>query len=283
MVNGRVIKAVYQALLRPHSRLINAVNNNDVSKLVNTTRDIEELCEKYPWLPQLGVHYWIQRVLKRWKVLFTYGTYTSEGEVNFSATETWNLMKDPEDAHLDDKSKSFKRQMINFMLALNWMKGCGRLMPDKIQTVLEIMMRGEKSGKPVLTGKYRTTNAVYHEFAPVSAIPRLVTDALDRYYSTETDDPIWNAVRLFIDLINIHPFEDGNGSLCRLVISPVLVEGGLSLFSVLLSSFHKRDRRHYIQVVKRFEERPSLLDTMVCKSLVKVWDNFEQNLALLEN
>ncbi|XP_057316770.1 uncharacterized protein LOC130657787 [Hydractinia symbiolongicarpus] len=145
------------------------------------------------------------------------------------------------------------------------MQCCGRLTPDKVQTIHEIMMRGEK-----------------HEFAPVSAIPRLVTYALDRYYSTETDDPIWNAVRLFIDLINIHTFEDGNGRLCRLVISHVLVESGMSLLPVLLSSLHKRGRCHYIQAVKRFKERPSLLYTMVCRSLVKVWENFEQNLALLE-
>ncbi|XP_057302764.1 protein adenylyltransferase Fic-like [Hydractinia symbiolongicarpus] len=231
-------------------------------------------------------HAYVEEFLKGWEALFAYGTYTSEGEIgpNFSASEVWNLMQDHEDAH--GKTKSFKRQMINFMLALKWMKGCGRLTPDKIQAIHEIMMRVEKhrGGKPVLTGKYRTAKvfAGSHKFAPVSAIPRLVTDALDRYYSTETDDPIWNAVRLFMDFINIHPFEDGNRRLCRLVISHVLVESGMSLFPVLLSSFHKRGRRHYIQAVKRFEERPSLLYTMVCRSLVKVWENFEQNLALLE-
>ncbi|XP_057309991.1 protein adenylyltransferase fic-1-like [Hydractinia symbiolongicarpus] len=253
----------------------------DEDEYQNVLRKTATLAE----LPQRRKnHAYVEEFLKGWEALFAYGTYTSEGEVdsNFSASETWNLMQDSEDAHLDGKTKNFKKQMINFMRALKWMQCCGRLTPDKIQAIHEIMMRGEKHGKPVLTGKYRTTKAGVHEFAPVSAIPRLVTDALDRYYSTETDDPIWNAVRLFIDLINIHPFEDGNGRLCRLVISHVLVESGMSLFPVFLSSFHKRGRRHYIQAVKRFEERPSLLYTMVCRSLVKVWENFEQNLALLE-
>ncbi|XP_057294015.1 protein adenylyltransferase fic-1-like [Hydractinia symbiolongicarpus] len=216
-------------------------DEDEYQNVLRKTATLAELSRKRK------THAYVEEFLKGWEVLFAYGTYASEGEVEFSATETWNLMQD---AH--GKTISFKRQMINFMLALKWMKGCGRLTPDKIQAIHEIMMRGEK---PVLTGKYRTTNAGFHEFAPVSAISRLVTEALDRYYSTETEDPIWNAVMLFIDLINIHPFEDGNGRLCRLVISHVLVESGMSLFPVLLSSFHKRYRRHYIQAVKMFEER----------------------------
>ena len=38
-----------------------------------------------------------------------------------------------------------------------------------------------------------------------------------------------NAVRLFIDVINTHPFEDGNGRLCRLLLSHALVESGHEL------------------------------------------------------
>ncbi|WP_215898169.1 Fic family protein, partial [Acinetobacter baumannii] len=64
--------------------------------------------------------------------------------------------------------------------------------------------------------------------------------------------------RLTGDLINIHPFEDGNGRLCRLLISHVLIESRMSLFPVLLSSFHRRGRRHYIQAVTKFEYKPSL-------------------------
>ena len=51
----------------------------------------------------------------------------------------------------------------------------------------------------------------------------------------------------------------------------------MSWFPVLLNSFHKRGRRHYIQAIKKFDEKPSLFYTMVCQSLVKVWDNFEES------
>ena len=126
-------------------------------------------------------------------------------------------------------------------------------------------------GEPVLVGEFRETPAFagHHEFAPASAISRLMAGALNRYYSKESHDPILNAVRLFIDVINIHPFEDGNGRLCRLLLSHALVESEMSLFPVLLSSFHRRGRRHYIQAVKKFDEKPSLFYTMVCQSLGK--------------
>ena len=49
-------------------------------------------------------------------------------------------------------------------------------------------------------------------FALTSKIERLIKDALQTYSSD--DDPIYAATKLFSDVINIHPFEDGNGRLC---------------------------------------------------------------------
>ena len=235
-------------------------------------------------------HEYVKEFLGEWEAIFAYGTYAGEGEVDpsFSASETWSLMRKLTDEGLDTKTKTFRRQVVNFMRALRHSQRITRqLAPDDIKTLHKLMMYGEKhkDGKDVLIGEFRKTRVFagwYHEFAPASAVGGLVADALNRYYSAESDDPVLNAVKLFIDLINIHPFEDGNGRLCRLVISHVLIESGMSLFPVLLSSFHRRGRRHYIQAVKRFREKPSALYTMVCKSLVNVWENFEQNLALLE-
>ena len=83
------------------------------------------------------------------------------------------------------------------------------------------------------------------------------------------------------NIINIHSFEDGNGRICRLILAHVLMQMKCCLFSVILSSFHKRGRRHYIQVVKSYNENPSMLYTMIIKSLIHCWDNFEQNVKIL--
>ena len=138
-------------------------------------------------------------------------------------------------------------------------------------------------GKDILAGEYRKSPVFvdYRIFPPGDTIGRLVDDAPYRYYHPDdtTIDLILAAANLFLDLINIHPFEDGNGRLCRMILSHVLIQDGCyGPFPVLLRSFNKRGRRHYIQAVNRYHENPSMLYTMI-KSLCR--DNFEQNAKML--
>ena len=95
------------------------------------------------------------------------------------------------------------------------------------------------------------------------------------------DYPIMAATNLFGTIINIHLFEDGNGRICRLILAHVLIQMKCCLFPVILSSFHRRGRRHYIRAVKMFDRKPSMLYTMIVKSLIHCWDNFKQNGKML--
>ena len=83
------------------------------------------------------------------------------------------------------------------------------------------------------------------------------------------------ATNLFGSITNIHPFEDGNERICCLILAHVLIQMKFCPFPVLLSSFHKRGRRHYIQAVKRYHENPSVLYIMIAWSLIQRWYNFE--------
>ena len=67
------------------------------------------------------------------------------------------------------------------------------------------------------------------------------------------------------------------GRICRLILPHVLIQMECRLFPVILSSFHKRDRRFYIRAVKIFDRKPSMFYTMILKSLIHCWDSFEQN------
>ena len=104
-----------------------------------------------------------------------------------------------------------------------------------------------------------------------------------RFHKTKKDDPIMAATNLFGKIIKIHPFEDRNGRICRLILAHVLIQMKCCLFPVILSSFHRRGRRHYIRAVKMFDRKPSMLYTMIVKSLVHCWDNFEQNAKMLSH
>ena len=68
--------------------------------------------------------------------------------------------------------------------------------------------------------------------------------------------------------INIHPFEDGNGRICRLISAHVLMQMKCCLFSVILSSFHRRGRRHYMRAVKMFDRNALHYDLTVFHTLL---------------
>ena len=189
-----------------------------------------------------------------------------------------NLQKSV-DALLNNAS-NFCRQMINCMKAWNYLQKTSGLLlnTEIIKQSHKIMMVGEKGVE-----EYRKSHvfAGYHIFAPAGYIERYMEDTVFRFHETKKDDPIMAATNLFGNIINIHPFEDGNGRICRLILTHVLIQMKCCLFPVILSSFHRRGRRHYIRAVKMFDRKPSMLYTMIVKSLVQCWDNFEQNARML--
>ena len=210
--------------------------------------------------------------------MFIYGIYALEGEADskFSLSDIWNLFQE----NLSP-SNNFYMQMINCYKAWNYLQKTSDLPlnTEIIKQTHKIMMDGED----ILVGEYRKSPAFagYHIFAPASHIERYMEDAIFRFNETKKDDPIMAATSLFGNIINIYSFEDGNGRICRLVLAHVLVQTKCCLFSVILSSFHRRGRRHYIRAVKMFDRKPSVLYTMIVKSLIHCWDNFEQNAKML--
>ena len=44
-------------------------------------------------------------------------------------------------------------------------------------------------------------------------------DGIFRFFETKNDNPIMAATNLFGNTINIHPFEDGNRRICRLILA----------------------------------------------------------------
>ena len=194
---------------------------------------------------------YVEEFTKECNVMFVYGTYVLEGEedAEFSYGDTaWNYLEKTSDLPLNTKI---------------------------INQTHKIMMEDER----VLVGEYRKSSAFagYHTFASASRIERWMEDAIFRFHETKKDDPIMAATNLFGNIINIHPFEDGNGRIGHLILAHVLMQMKCCLFPVILSSFHRRGRRHYIRAVKMFDRKPSTLYTMIVKSLIHCWDNFEQN------
>ena len=79
------------------------------------------------------------------------------------------------------------------------------------------MMKNEKD---VLAGVYRKSSvfAGYHTFAPARYIERYMKGAIFRFHETKKDAHIMAVTNLFGNIINIHPFVDGKGRVCRLIL-----------------------------------------------------------------
>ena len=178
---------------------------------------------------------------------------------------------------LPNNTSNFCKQMINYMRAWNYIQKTSDL-PLNIETTKQthkIMMdgAGEYRKSPVFSG--------YHTFAPACHIERHMEDAIFMFHENKKDDPIMAATNFFGSIINIHPFEDENGRICRLTLAHVLIQMKCCLFHVILSSFHRRGRRPYIRAAKMFHRKSSMLYAMTVKSLIHCWDNFEQNANML--
>ena len=67
-------------------------------------------------------------------------------------------------------------------------------------------------GKNILVGVYRNSSAfaAYHIFARAGLIERYLEGTIFRFREIQKDDPTMAATNLFGNIVNIHPFEDGN-------------------------------------------------------------------------
>ena len=124
--------------------------------------------------------------------------------------------------------------MINCLRAWNYIQKSSDLPlnTEIIKQTHKIMMDG--------AGGYRKSSvfAGFHIFGLAYHIEIYMKDTIFRLHETKKDDSIMVATNLFGNIINIYPFEDGNGRICRLILADVLIQIKCYLFLVILSSFH---------------------------------------------
>ena len=162
-------------------------------------------------------HPYVEEFTKECNVMFVYGTYVLEGEVDakFSLRDIWNLFQGDT---LPNNASNFCRQMINCMKAWNYLQKTLDLPlnTEIIKKVQKSTMDGEKD---VLAREYIKSPAFagYHIFALAGHIQGYMEDAVFRFHETKKDDLIMDATNLFGNIINIHLIEDGDGKICRLI------------------------------------------------------------------
>jgi len=156
-----------------------------------------------------------------------------------------------------------KAQMMQHCKALlqvsEWSHDASRkLSTEAVCSLHGILMHNaaDTFGQPLPAGEIRkggafTTGHIY----PEASTERL-EHAIEKYHASleRKDHFIVSAAILFYEIIQAHPFQDGNGRLSRLLLNYALERAGFP-FAVPLTSGHSKARKHYILAIQNAQNR----------------------------
>ena len=177
-------------------------DDDESDHMVKNSQSVLRLNDQY------DNHLYVEEFTKECNVMFVYGTYVLEEEVDakFSLGDVWNLFQGDT---LRNNAGSFYRQMINCRKAWNYIqkKLDLPLSAEIIRQAHGLMMEDERD---VVVGEYRKSTAFagYHIVSLAGPIERYMEDEIFRFHETKRDDPIMAATNIFGNIININPFED---------------------------------------------------------------------------
>lgn len=130
----------------------------------------------------------------------------------------------------------------------------------------------DTSNNLIPAGKFRTislfasttcANAPPHIYPMSELVPELIKAAVDRYNSRRSNrtgifaSPLALASSLFFEIVDIHPYVNGNGRLARLLFAYSLMRDGLP-FPVALQCGTDTARNFYLEAIERVRYSRSL-------------------------
>jgi Fic family protein len=161
------------------------------------------------------------------------------------------------------------------------------LTAEKIKETHRILLTKavNSQGKEISCGEYRTVSVHATGYLTDHVYPdhTCIHDKMEKIiheYNNSTDHMILRAAKLFYETITLHPFIDGNGRLCRLLIAYALMKDG-NLYPISLAAT-KSTRKHYMKAILRVrtsrnEDDYSFLVQMILYSLYTTKKNYENN------
>lgn len=152
--------------------------------------------------------------------------------------------------------RRIRKQLIQHMAALLYLvrtckPGQEPLSTSNIQKAHEILTSGlfDDSGAPIAAGSYRKhpshagDNYIYLDHASIPRAMEIAVARFNRECKSSSTHVVQLAADLFYDIITIHPFQDGNGRLCRLLASYAFMCRGVP-FYVAICNGHTKSAKH---------------------------------------
>ena len=235
-------------------------------------------------------------------VKFLYGSNSQEGTLPQKRDgNTYIMVRDHfKNCNLFDTTSSVKwnsdgrffgqerNQIFRHFNAKQSLSGQSVLTLDNVKRAHFILMENstDTHNKPISNGEFRTTPCysagTWNSYPPPRCIKRGLENILNDFntvISTTSPLPIESQLsavtNLFYDFVSLHPFQDGNGRMARILLSYGLERMGTP-FPVVLSSGHSRSRNHVIGALKIKDRHyhNNGLYGIVASSLALQWQQF---------
>jgi fido (protein-threonine AMPylation protein) len=162
-------------------------------------------------------------ILYRVGILSTLQSAIQTGLTPVDAAETFNVEGDNND------SSEWLRMTWQCLIALSYLNTQPKLTPEVIIGTHRILMHGA-TGQGVATG-LRTIPAFAnnYQFAPTNELASRLQKLCNKFEIKLAEGHTHAAqlaADLMVDFLSIHPFENGNGCMCRLLFTHVLTRCG---------------------------------------------------------
>ena len=208
-----------------------------------------------------------ERLSRRFTIDFNYNSNHIEGNtLTYGQTELLLMfgkvigeanVKDVQDMTASNVSlKIMAEEAVNrdILLTQNFIRALHHTLLREDYTVYRNLPGGVQTSYTVHAGQYKTRpNSVItrygdqFEYASPEETPSLMTDLVDWYNKAEKEgklSPVELAILFHYRYIRIHPFEDGNGRIARLMVNYILSRHGYPMIVV-----RSRKKSEYLEAL----------------------------------
>ena len=151
-------------------------------------------------------------------------------------------------------------QNKNMPLTQNFIRQLHKVLLREDYTVYRDLPNGGTTSYTVHAGQYKTRpNSVItrygdrFEYASPEETPSLMSDLVDWYNAAEKEgqlSPVELAALFHYRYIRIHPFEDGNGRIARLMVNYILARHGWPMIVI-----RNRKKSEYLEALRRSDQK----------------------------
>jgi len=234
----------------------------------NHISKIEELAIKLNGMKPIKQE-WQSKLDKKFRLEFNYNSNHMEGNtLTYGETELLLIFDQTQGNHTLREFEEMKAHDVALQLVKEWAEEKERPLSEaNIKNLNKVILvkpfwkeaitpDGQKTRRQIKVGEYKEfpnsvqlSNGEIFEYASVTDTPILMGELMTWYKTEEQKKemyPIELAAMLHYKLVRIHPFDDGNGRIARLLMNYVLLKNDLP--PIVIKS---ADKRNYLAALNR--------------------------------